>query len=77
LFTFDIKQVGSLEDVLKTMEVVKFAFWLLFISWEVNLDSDNSLSPMLQTSERGSGWDDLIFIPPGKRHSQHIKEIKA
>jgi hypothetical protein len=42
-----------------------------------NLDSDNSLSPMLQTSERGSGWDDLIFIPPGKRHSQHIKEIKA
>jgi hypothetical protein len=59
------------------MEVVKFAFWLLFISWEVNLDSDNSLSPMLQTSERGSGWDDLIFIPPGKRHSQHIKEIKA
>jgi hypothetical protein len=76
LFTFDIKQVGSLEDVLKKMEVVKFAFWLLFISWEV-IWILIIVSPMLQTSERGSGWDDLIFIPPGKRHSQHIKEIKA
>ncbi|KAK7352406.1 hypothetical protein VNO80_17827 [Phaseolus coccineus] len=39
--------VGSLEDVLKKMEM----------------------------SERSSGWEDLIFIPPGKSHSQHIQEI--
>ncbi|KAL3617929.1 Protein TIC 22, chloroplastic [Castilleja foliolosa] len=39
--------VGSLEDVLKKMEI----------------------------SERNSGWDDLIFIPPGKSHSQHIQEV--
>ncbi|KAK7283301.1 hypothetical protein RIF29_12726 [Crotalaria pallida] len=41
--------VGSLEDVLKKMEM----------------------------SERNSGWEDLIFIPPGKSHSQHIQEIDA
>ncbi|XP_025668433.1 protein TIC 22, chloroplastic isoform X1 [Arachis hypogaea] len=45
----NIMQVGSLEDVLKKMEM----------------------------SERNSGWEDLIFIPPGKSHSQHIQEIEA
>ncbi|KAK4744803.1 hypothetical protein SAY87_011115 [Trapa incisa] len=39
--------VGSLEDVLKKMEM----------------------------SEKNSGWEDLIFIPPGKSHSQHIHEV--
>ncbi|XP_021727853.1 protein TIC 22, chloroplastic-like isoform X1 [Chenopodium quinoa] len=39
--------VGSLEDVLKKMEI----------------------------SEKNSGWDDLIFIPPGKSHLQHIQEV--
>ncbi|GMY28662.1 protein TIC 22, chloroplastic-like [Fagus crenata] len=39
--------VGSLEDVLRKMEV----------------------------SENNLGWEDLIFIPPGKSHSQHIQEV--
>ncbi|KAI4316711.1 hypothetical protein L6164_024665 [Bauhinia variegata] len=39
--------VGSLEDVLKKMEM----------------------------SKGNSGWEDLIFIPPGKSYSQHIQEI--
>ncbi|KAL4271174.1 hypothetical protein GQ457_13G008870 [Hibiscus cannabinus] len=39
--------VGSLEDVLKKMEM----------------------------SEKNSGWDDFIFIPPGKSHSQHIQDV--
>uniref|UniRef100_A0A0E0DYS7 Protein TIC 22, chloroplastic n=1 Tax=Oryza meridionalis TaxID=40149 RepID=A0A0E0DYS7_9ORYZ len=39
--------VGSLEDVLKKMEM----------------------------NERNSGWDDLIFIPPGKSLHQHINEL--
>ncbi|XP_062228365.1 protein TIC 22, chloroplastic-like isoform X2 [Phragmites australis] len=38
--------VGSLEDVLKKMEI----------------------------NERNSGWDDFIFIPPGKSLNQHINE---
>ncbi|XP_050214091.1 protein TIC 22, chloroplastic isoform X2 [Mercurialis annua] len=39
--------VGSLEDVLRKMEI----------------------------SEKNSGWEDMIFIPPGKSHSQHIQEV--
>ncbi|XP_022142577.1 protein TIC 22, chloroplastic [Momordica charantia] len=39
--------VGSLEDVLKKMEL----------------------------NEKNSAWEDLIFIPPGKSHSQHIQEV--
>ncbi|XP_022768782.1 protein TIC 22, chloroplastic-like isoform X2 [Durio zibethinus] len=39
--------VGSLEDVLKKMEM----------------------------SEKNSGWEDLIFIPPGKSYSQHIRDV--
>ncbi|KAK1263019.1 hypothetical protein QJS04_geneDACA021746 [Acorus gramineus] len=41
--------VGSLEDVLKKMEI----------------------------NSKNSGWEDLIFIPPGKSYSQHLKEIPA
>ncbi|XWS24246.1 hypothetical protein CRYUN_Cryun28dG0084600 [Craigia yunnanensis] len=39
--------VGSLQDVLKKMEM----------------------------SEKNSGWEDLIFIPPGKSYSQHIQDV--
>ncbi|KAI3904034.1 hypothetical protein MKW92_026811 [Papaver armeniacum] len=41
--------VGSLEDVLKKMEV----------------------------NEKNSGWEDLIFIPPGKSYSQHLQEVAS
>lgn len=29
----------------------------------------------MEKSEKNSGWDDLIFIPPGKSRSQHIQEV--
>ncbi|KAG6514746.1 hypothetical protein ZIOFF_025116 [Zingiber officinale] len=41
--------VGSLEDVLKKMEM----------------------------NDKDSGWDDLIFIPPGKSYTEHINEVAA
>lgn len=41
--------VGSLEDVIKKMEV----------------------------NSKNSGWEDLIFIPPGKSYTQHINEVAA
>ncbi|KAI3864951.1 hypothetical protein MKX03_008728 [Papaver bracteatum] len=41
--------VGSLEDVLKKMEV----------------------------NDKNSGWEDLIFIPPGKSYSQHLQEVAS
>lgn len=28
-----------------------------------------------QASEKNSGWEDMIFIPPGKGRSQHVKEV--
>ncbi|XP_022750545.1 protein TIC 22, chloroplastic-like [Durio zibethinus] len=42
-----VSYVGSLEDVLKKMEM----------------------------SEKNWGWDDVIFIPPGKSYSQHIQDV--
>ncbi|WOK92208.1 protein TIC 22, chloroplastic [Canna indica] len=41
--------VGSLEDVLKKMEM----------------------------NSKDSGWDDLIFIPPGKSYAEHIQAVSA
>lgn len=29
----------------------------------------------MQTSEKNMGWEDLIFIPPGKSLSQHIQDV--
>ena len=29
----------------------------------------------MQASEKNSGWEDLIFIPPGKSFSQHIQDV--
>uniref|UniRef100_A0A1D1XNF5 Protein TIC 22, chloroplastic n=1 Tax=Anthurium amnicola TaxID=1678845 RepID=A0A1D1XNF5_9ARAE len=41
--------VGSLEDVLKKMEM----------------------------NDENSGWEDLIFVPPGKSLSEHVNEVAA
>ncbi|KAL8166037.1 hypothetical protein V2J09_007536 [Rumex salicifolius] len=29
----------------------------------------------MERSEKNSGWDDLIFVPPGRSYSQHIQEV--
>ncbi|KAK9756375.1 hypothetical protein RND81_01G092400 [Saponaria officinalis] len=29
----------------------------------------------MEISEKNSGWDDFIFIPPGKTQSQHLQEV--
>ncbi|KAK9066731.1 hypothetical protein SSX86_014054 [Deinandra increscens subsp. villosa] len=29
----------------------------------------------MEMSEKNSGWEDLVFIPPGKSHSQHLQEV--
>ncbi|XP_077212891.1 tic22-like family protein [Tasmannia lanceolata] len=31
----------------------------------------------MEVNNKNSGWEDLIFIPPGKSYSQHIKEVAA
>ncbi|KAK9096910.1 hypothetical protein Sjap_022407 [Stephania japonica] len=29
----------------------------------------------MEMNEKNSGWEDIIFIPPGKSYSQHINEV--
>ncbi|KAG6525177.1 hypothetical protein ZIOFF_015129 [Zingiber officinale] len=29
----------------------------------------------MEINDKNSGWDDLIFIPPGKSYTQNIKEV--
>lgn len=74
-----IFQVGSLEDVLKKMEVGWILNGRMDIACTVVLVQQ--LLPLcyliLQINERDSGWDDLIFIPPGKSLNQHINEVSA
>ncbi|XWS25623.1 hypothetical protein CRYUN_Cryun27aG0083700 [Craigia yunnanensis] len=33
-----------------------------------------SVSQHIMMSEKNSGWEDLIFIPPGKSYSQHLQD---
>ncbi|EXC19759.1 hypothetical protein L484_006334 [Morus notabilis] len=33
------------------------------------------VSQNILVSEKDSGWEDLIFIPPGKSFSQHIQDV--
>ncbi|XVE94881.1 hypothetical protein REPUB_Repub02eG0048100 [Reevesia pubescens] len=33
------------------------------------------VSQHIMMSEKNSGWEDLIFIPPGKSYSQHIQDV--
>ncbi|KAI8011075.1 hypothetical protein LOK49_LG06G01952 [Camellia lanceoleosa] len=43
-----------------------------------NIDEVGSLEDVpkkMEMSEKNSGWEDLIFIPPGKSQSQHIQEV--
>ncbi|PIA46314.1 hypothetical protein AQUCO_01500080v1 [Aquilegia coerulea] len=35
----------------------------------------SGLSQNIVMSDKNSGWEDLIFIPPGKSYSQHVQEV--
>lgn len=50
---------------------------IVFLNSFLNLEFPTSFCffHLMQTSEKNSGWEDLIFIPPGKSHSQHIQEV--
>uniref|UniRef100_A0A803MX80 Protein TIC 22, chloroplastic n=1 Tax=Chenopodium quinoa TaxID=63459 RepID=A0A803MX80_CHEQI len=46
------------------------------IEKELSLRASRGRGPQnILISEKNSGWDDLIFIPPGKSHLQHIQEV--
>ncbi|KAJ9567635.1 hypothetical protein OSB04_003601 [Centaurea solstitialis] len=45
------------------------------ISQHIMVGSLEDVLKKMETSEKNSGWEDLIFIPPGKSHSQHLQEV--
>lgn len=47
------------------------------VSKQIMVGSFEDVLKKMEMSEKNSGWDDLIFIPPGKSRSQHIQEIKV
>lgn len=45
------------------------------VSQQISVGSLEDVLKKMEKSEKNSGWDDLIFVPPGKSHSQHIQEV--
>ncbi|XP_076904580.1 protein TIC 22, chloroplastic-like [Bidens hawaiensis] len=45
------------------------------ISQHIMVGSLEDVLKKMEASEKNSGWEDLVFIPPGKSHSQHLQEV--
>ncbi|XP_062115561.1 protein TIC 22, chloroplastic-like [Humulus lupulus] len=45
------------------------------VSQNIMVGSLEDVLRKMETSEKNSGWEDLIFIPPGKSYSQHIQDV--
>ncbi|OMO78936.1 Tic22-like protein [Corchorus capsularis] len=45
------------------------------ISQHIMVGSLEDVLNKLEMSEKNSGWEDLIFVPPGKTCSQHIQDV--
>ncbi|KAG2666368.1 hypothetical protein I3843_15G053400 [Carya illinoinensis] len=63
------------EDIEKELSKVSRASRGPALSQHIMVGSLEAVLRKMETSERNSGWEDLIFIPPGKSHSQHIQEV--
>ncbi|KAK4277494.1 hypothetical protein QN277_015486 [Acacia crassicarpa] len=67
----------SKEDIEKELSKVSRASRGAGISQHIMVGSLEDVLKKMEMSERNSGWEDLIFIPPGKSYSQHVEEISA
>ncbi|XP_014498784.1 protein TIC 22, chloroplastic [Vigna radiata var. radiata] len=65
----------SKEDIEQELSKVSRASRAPGASQHIVVASLEDVLKKMEMSERSSGWEDLIFIPPGKSHSQHIQEI--
>ncbi|KAH9692518.1 protein TIC 22 [Citrus sinensis] len=63
------------EDIEKELSKVSRASRGAGVSQHIMVGSLEDVLKKMETSEKNSGWEDLIFIPPGKSHSQHIQEV--
>ncbi|XP_004501572.1 protein TIC 22, chloroplastic [Cicer arietinum] len=67
----------SKEDIEQELLKVSKASRGAGVSQHIMVGSFEDVLRKMEISEKRSGWEDLIFIPPGKSHSQHIQEINA
>lgn len=67
----------SKEDIEQELSKVSRVSKSPGVSKQIMVGSFEDVLKKMEMSEKNSGWDDLIFIPPGKSRSQHIQEIKA
>ncbi|XP_057428380.1 protein TIC 22, chloroplastic [Lotus japonicus] len=67
----------SKEDIEQELSKVSRASKGAGLSQHIMVGSFEDVLRKMEMSEGNSGWEDLIFIPPGKSHSQHIQEINA
>ncbi|XP_059454108.1 protein TIC 22, chloroplastic [Corylus avellana] len=63
------------EDIEKELSKVSRASRGPSFSQHIMVGSLEAVLRKMEMSENNSGWEDLIFIPPGKSHSQHIQEV--
>ncbi|CAA3002143.1 protein TIC 22, chloroplastic isoform X1 [Olea europaea var. sylvestris] len=63
------------EDIEKALSTVSKAGRGSDVSQHIMVGSLEDVLKKMEMSEKNLGWEDLIFIPPGKSHSQHIQEV--
>ncbi|KAL2504221.1 hypothetical protein Adt_19842 [Abeliophyllum distichum] len=63
------------EDIEKALSTVSRVGRGSDVSQHIMVGSLEDVLKKIEMSEKNSGWEDLIFIPPGKSHSQHIQEV--
>ncbi|KAG8377623.1 hypothetical protein BUALT_Bualt08G0052300 [Buddleja alternifolia] len=63
------------EDIEKALSTVSRVSRGLGVSQHIMVGSLEDVLKKMEINEKNSGWEDLIFIPPGKSHSQHIQEV--
>ncbi|WKA09962.1 hypothetical protein VitviT2T_027570 [Vitis vinifera] len=63
------------EDIVKELSKVSRSSRGPGVTQHIMVGSLEDVLRKMETSEKNSGWEDLIFIPPGKSHSQHIQEV--
>lgn len=65
------------EDIERELSKVSRASRGSGISQRIMVGTLEDVLRKMEMSDKNSGWDDLIFIPPGKSYSQHLKEVAA
>ncbi|KAF4379721.1 hypothetical protein F8388_023738 [Cannabis sativa] len=63
------------EDIERELSKVSRASRGPGLSQNILVGSLEDVLRKMETSEKNSGWEDLIFIPPGKSYSQHIQDV--